>query len=112
MRLFPAITVGQEQHVKVVSEAGLSWRLILTVKESYRYTAVVVLDQEFGSSRWLPNVQMELKVYHDVRMVEVVGYQGHRRMQAKNNYPNANMYHRDEKSQLGQLLTESLVLAQ
>ncbi|MCW8195771.1 DUF1249 domain-containing protein [Proteobacteria bacterium 005FR1] len=51
-------------------------------------------------------------MYHDADMAEVVGWESHRRLQARYEYPNANMYHSDEKAQLNRFLADWLTLCQ
>ncbi len=51
---------------------------------------------------------MRLRVYHDAGAVEVVGYQGCRRIPARYEVESRGPYHRDEKRQVNLLLHELL----
>lgn len=81
--------------------------LALDVLEICPYTTTVRVQQEHALP-WLPSPQLEVRVYHDARMAEVVGAQQARRFQGRYPYPNAAMYQPDEKSQLNLFLGEWL----
>lgn len=49
-----------------------------------------------------------LRVYHDARMAEVIASGGHRYLKARYDYPNPDMYQRDEKFQLNCLFSDWL----
>ena len=51
---------------------------------------------------------LDVRLYHDADVAEVVAWQGHRRFRVRNEYPNPHMYHCDEKAQLNQFLGELL----
>ncbi len=51
---------------------------------------------------------LDVRLYHDAAVAEVIGWKGRRYFKARNEYPNRNMYHRDEKAQLNQFLGELL----
>ena len=57
---------------------------------------------------WLPLPHMEVRVYHDARMAEVVGAENARRFRSIYTYPNAAMHQPDEKTQLNLFLGEWL----
>ena len=52
--------------------------LTLEVLETCPYTSTIDVRQEHSLS-WLPVAQMEVRVYHDARMAEVIGAQSARR---------------------------------
>ena len=57
---------------------------------------------------WLPTPRLEVRVYHDARMAEVVGAEHARRFRSVYPYPNVDMHQPDEKSQLNLFLGEWL----
>jgi uncharacterized protein YqiB (DUF1249 family) len=81
--------------------------LALEVLESCPYTSTIRVRQEH-SLAWLPVPQLEVRVYHDARMVEVIGAQSARRFRGIYPYPNADMHQPDEKTQLNLFLGEWL----
>jgi uncharacterized protein len=81
--------------------------LVLEVLETCPYTSTVEVRQEHNLS-WLPVPRLEVRVYHDARMAEVVGTQSARRFQGIYPYPNAAMHQPDEKTQLNLFLGEWL----
>ncbi len=108
MRLLPAMRVGSEPRRIALSQGELSLGvLVLEVLESCPYTTTVQVSQEHCLS-WLPVPKMEVRVYHDARMAEVVRAENARRFRSIYTYPNAQMHQPDEKSQLNLFLGEWL----
>lgn len=71
------------------------------------YTTTLALEQD-SDTPGLPPHRMQVRVCHDVRVAEVIAYQGERRIRPKYDYPNAEMRHRDEQRQLNRFLGEWL----
>lgn len=98
-------------------------RLRLSILERSPYTTLVELAQLDASlapaprgrqgdgdsaSRWGLEPSLKVRVYHDARMAEVVGFQQENFFRARYPYPNRKMYQPDEKQQLNLLLGEWL----
>lgn len=81
--------------------------LTLEVLMACPYTTTLRVGQEL-SLPWLPVPQLEVQVYHDARMAEVIGAQHARRFRGIYPYPNALMHQPDEKAQLNVFLGEWL----
>jgi uncharacterized protein YqiB (DUF1249 family) len=81
--------------------------LVLEVLEACPYTTTLLVSQEH-SLPWLPVPKMEVRVYHDARMAEVIRAENTRRFRSIYRYPNAAMHQPDEKSQLNLFLGEWL----
>ncbi len=56
----------------------------------------------------LKTYSLDVRLYHDAAVAEVVGWKGRRYFKARNEYPNRNMDQCDEKAQLNQFLGELL----
>jgi hypothetical protein len=97
----------QARRVALSQGAHLLGVLALVVVESCPYTSTIRVRQEH-SLAWLPVPQLEVRVYHDARMAEVVGAQSARRFRGIYPYPNADMHQPDEKTQLNLFLGEWL----
>ena len=112
MQLLPAMREGPQAHQPArrvalsVGEHPLGV-LALDVLETCPYTSTLSVRQEH-SLPWLPVPQMEVRVYHDARMAEVIGAQSARRFYGRYPYPNAAMHQPDEKTQLNLFLGEWL----
>lgn len=103
MRLFP----DYEQRNTREMTAGQS-RVMLRVTERCRYTTTVRLTHLSPLARHLGGVELDIRLYHDARMAEVVGFQSHRQLEGRYQYPNPNMYQRDEKQQQNQYVADLL----
>lgn len=108
MRLLPEMR-SQPQARRVALSQGehLLGVLALEVLEACPYTTTLRVRQEH-SLPWLPVPQLEVRVYHDARMAEVVSAENTRRFRSIYPYPNAAMHQPDEKSQLNLFLGEWL----
>ncbi len=108
MRLLPNMREHTESRRVALSQGEhLLGVLALDVLESCPYTTTLCVRQEH-SLPWLPVPQLEVRVYHDARMAEVVGAENARRLNIRYPYPNAAMHQPDEKSQLNLFLGEWL----
>ncbi|AYF89756.1 DUF1249 domain-containing protein [Metapseudomonas lalkuanensis] len=108
MRLLPQMReVRGSRRVALSQGERLLGVLALEVVEACPYTTTLQVRQEH-SLPWLPSPQLEVRVYHDARMAEVVGAENARRFRSVYSYPNADMHQPDEKSQLNLFLGEWL----
>ncbi|MGM0525699.1 MAG: DUF1249 domain-containing protein [Pseudomonadota bacterium] len=97
--------------VPVTIRAGQFLTFELTIKSESRYTTDVDIVQQ--PSHWAANylqASLEVRLYHDVRMAEVIASQGVRRLAVHYQQPNQDMRHRDEKFQVNQFLADWLTL--
>jgi uncharacterized protein YqiB (DUF1249 family) len=85
-----------------------SAKVRLRVVERCRYTTIFHIHQQHGESRWLGLLRVEVRAYHDARMLEVGMFQSHRRMAARYEYPNGQMFAQDEKYQQNRFLADWL----
>ncbi|WP_263147222.1 DUF1249 domain-containing protein [Pseudomonas alcaligenes] len=108
MRLLPDMREGSgERRIALSQGDHLLGVLVLEVLEACPYTTTLRVRQEY-TLPWLPSPQMEVRVYHDARMAEVVSAEHARRLRSIYPYPNAAMHQPDEKSQLNLFLGEWL----
>ncbi|VFS83675.1 putative dehydrogenase [Pseudomonas aeruginosa] len=108
MRLLPDMREAQASRRVALSEGErLLGVLALEVTEACPYTTTLQVRQELGLP-WLPAPRLEVRVYHDARMAEVIGAEQARRLMAIYPYPNQAMHQPDEKNQLNLFLGEWL----
>lgn len=108
MRLLPDMRSDPDTRRIAMSQGDrLLGVLVLSVTESCPYTTTVRVSQE-DCLPWLPVPKMDVRVYHDARMAEVVTAENARRFRGIYSYPNAQMYQPDEKNQLNLFLGEWL----
>ncbi len=103
LRLFPDYENANQQQI-CVGNASIDMRVL----ERCRYTTFFHLHQRKGESRWLGHLQVELRAYHDARMLEVGMFQSHRQVEVRYDYPNRHMFAQDEKFQQNFFLAEWL----
>lgn len=82
--------------------------LNILVEERSAYTTTLMISQTTGRLPWCPRLDMQVRLYHDAGMAEVLSFQMARRILAKNRYPNPAMHARDEKTQVNEFLAECL----
>ena len=103
LRLFPDYETTNARDLTVGSA-----RVRLEVVERCRYTTMFRLHQQRADSRWLGALRIEVRAYHDARMLEVGMFQSHRRVAVRYDYPNARMFAQDEKYQQNRFLADWL----
>jgi len=86
-----------------------SGSLHIRVTERCRFTTMLELIFSSGVRHTETN-QMSVRMYHDIRMVEVTACNDARNIAPRYDYPNRAMHHPDEKEQLNRLLGEWLTL--
>lgn len=108
LRLLPDMREeANERRVALSQGDQLLGVLVLQVLEACPYTTTLRVSQEH-SLQWLPVPKLEVRVYHDARMAEVVSAENARRFRSIYSYPNAAMHQPDEKTQLNLFLGEWL----
>lgn len=106
-RLLPEFQHGGDRFVLCGDDGE---ELELLILERCRYTTMVELGKPFRiDGEWLPDLAMQLRVYHDARVVEVAAYQGCRQIPARYQVEGHGRYHRDDKRQINLLLHDLLL---
>ncbi|WP_373080457.1 DUF1249 domain-containing protein [Zhongshania sp.] len=82
----------------------------LLIKERAPYTTMLEMRLHKPLFSGLPAPSLQVRVYHDARLAEVMGASGLRPLKARYTYPNAGMFQRDEKAQQNTYLGEWLSL--
>ena len=97
-----------EHSVRLVGSNGTA-PLKLTLLEQAPYTTMLALRMPFSSGGLhLPQLRMELRLYHDAQVAEVTAYQGCQRIPAPYQVNGSGRWHLDEKRQVNLLLHELL----
>lgn len=103
MRLFPDYENRNSRELLVGTA-----KVRLAVLERCRYTTVFHVLQQRAESRWLGRLRVEVRAYHDVRMLEVMVFQSARQVAARYQYPNDRMFAQDEKYQQNRFMADWL----
>jgi uncharacterized protein YqiB (DUF1249 family) len=108
MKLLPDLDTADSRDFIVERGAGQPVQVRLEVCERCKYTTMIEISQQSPLLKWLPAPRFKLRVYHDVRMAEVIAYQRKHRLKPRYDYPNDSMFQPDEKAQLNRFLGEWL----
>ena len=103
---------GVKQSGSKIIKVGQQLRFAVTVLETAPYTTEVRIEQQ-ALLKQLPGLretQIDVRLYHDAQLAEVVRSQGVSRLQASYEVPNPSMHHADEKHQVNHFLQEWLQL--
>lgn len=103
LRLFPDYENSNARELLVGAA-----KVRLAVLERCRYTTIFQLQQQRAESQWLGRLRVEVRAYHDVRMLEVMVFQSSRQVAARYQYPNERMFAQDEKYQQNRFLADWL----
>ncbi len=80
----------------------------IRIVECSRYTTTVEIEQQNQRQPAFMRQQMEVRLYHDAQMAEVLRYQRKRAVRGSYPYPNKDMHHANEKEQMNRFLAEWL----
>jgi hypothetical protein len=69
-------------------------------------TSFSFLIKYAGRQKWLTQIHITVRCYHDARVAEVINFQHHKHFNARYSYPNPQMYQRNEKQQINAFLGE------
>lgn len=104
--MLPDITLFE--HVSLAGK-DQSVSVCVDVLERTPYTTLIKLTSSYViCSEYAPETVLQVRIYHDARVAEVIKVQGHQRIRPHYIYPNASMYLPDEKRQSNKLLSEIL----
>ena len=106
-RLMPDMVSQDERCIRLQAPDGVAQQLLMQVLERCPYTTTLRLSHERPHA-WLPPPSMEVRLYHDVNMAEVVAAYNRRQFRGVYPYPNEQMLQPDEKHQLNHFLGEWL----
>lgn len=107
LELMPAFEEGRHNWVFNTSHPS-NFQIDIRVVDVAPYTTTVDILQTQGKVSFMKPARMRVRLYHDVAMAEVVGWNRHRHWLPRYDYPNAHMYHPDEKLSLNRFLGEWL----
>ncbi len=91
------------------SSQGDGYQVVIHILEKTKYTTAFSLTLTHPSMRrWLPQIFMKIRTYHDAKVAEVLNFQRHGRFAPSYDYPNPNMFQANEKQQINYFFTEWL----
>tara|TARA_B110000305_G_C19076193_1_gene464005 strand:+ start:220 stop:678 length:459 start_codon:yes stop_codon:yes gene_type:complete len=103
LQLFPTYEVSNSRQLAI--DEG---QIIFDVMERCRYTTTFRIRKLGPLSVTYGAVVVDLRVYHDAKMAEVVSFQANRQLAGRYTYPNDKMYQRNEKQQQNRFVAELL----
>lgn len=107
MALLPGCRDGRSEWKFLLGD-GRSFMVCITLIEDAPYTSTIEVVQQPDLGHFLQSPKLRLRLYHDAAMAEVVAWDRHRHWLPVYRYPNAQMYHPDEKLALNRFLGEWL----
>ncbi len=111
MKIVPEMDAGTEFRLRVGCVGdGDSTVILFSVIESSRYTSVLMVSQVSGVTPLCDPPRVQVRVYHDARMAEVIDYQGAGSFQPSYAYPNRQMRQPNEKMEINRFLSDWLQL--
>jgi uncharacterized protein YqiB (DUF1249 family) len=80
----------------------------IQILDSTRYTSTLMMSQLASNTPSFLRPSMEIRLYHDAKVAEVLSCQRISKLQASYDYPNVNMHLRNEKQMVNVFLAEWL----
>lgn len=91
---------------RFATKAG--YQYVITILDSAPFTSTLKMEQVGVAPAFMKPI-MEVRLYHDARMAEVISSQHAGAIAPSYDYPNPAMRHRDEKERVNSFLAEWLV---
>jgi uncharacterized protein YqiB (DUF1249 family) len=83
--------------------------LEIHILEKTKYTTAFSLTLTHASMRrWVPEIFMKVRTYHDAKVAEVLNFQRYGRFDPCYDYPNPRMFQANEKQQINHFFSEWL----
>jgi len=96
-------------HGKLIDFVYDDNQIQILVEEHTKYTSQLRISMRFkGSSHFIPRINIQVRLYHDAKVAEVIDFQHKRRFHSRYSYPNPGMYQRNEKQQINLFLADWL----
>ena len=96
------------EHVTLSSDSHIM-SVTVDVIERTKYTVLLEMNTFYeGSMACVLQPMIQVRMYHDARVAEVLSVQGKRRIRSHYEYPNKSMFLPDEKQQGNKILFEML----
>jgi uncharacterized protein YqiB (DUF1249 family) len=87
-------------------EGTKSSQVTINVTKESKFTSRLIISQNNSSIAAMESHIMEIAIYHDLKMIEVVRFNGKHQFWSRNSFPNKNMLSKDEKFQWNKYLSE------
>ena len=108
IRLLPQLDDEEKWLFGVEASSEHLRQVSICVVERSKYTTTVAVAQESLLVDWVPKPTITVRLYHDAQMAEVLSFERNRYLRGTYEYPNAQMFQRDEKAQQNAFLGEWL----
>ncbi|MFP6846400.1 MAG: DUF1249 domain-containing protein [Thalassolituus sp.] len=108
LKLLPDSEEGSERVFAITYDSENRAQVRIRVQEQHPYTTMLEVIQEGLSPAWIQPPSMQVRLYHDASMAEVLSYQNQHRFDGRYKYPNPQMRLPDEKVQLNRFLADWL----
>ena len=107
LKLLPAQMAGDSREFNI-SNNQQHTVIRLSISEQFKYTTTIEVEQLCSLKNYLSPPKMLVRLYHDVRMAEVVSFDNQHRFNGVYHYPNDQMRQPDEKHQINHFLSDWL----
>ena len=111
MKLLPCFEKQDQQKFGLAHGESLLGQIEIEITERCKYTTTLNLKQYFATQSpeaFLSAPQMQVRLYHDAMMAEVLSFQGINKIKAAYIYPNETMHQKAEKALCNQFLSDWL----
>ena len=108
LKLLPHL--HDQDHSEIAINFGTNQSVFVhfSVKQRAAYTTHIHIHVQADWEGWLEHPDLEVRLYHDVLMAEVVFSKRSAQLEPSYNYPNPAMYQPNEKEQWNKFLAELL----
>ncbi len=107
MQLLPHFEHSDERSFGLSRQQHELGKIHIHISERCKYTTTLFLRQQ-ADTPFMSSTCMEVRIYHDAAMAEVLSFQGIGKLQGNYSYPNKQMLQQDEKVLCNEFLADWL----
>ena len=108
LKLLPDMEAGNKREFNISGGPNHATAIRLSIVEKFTYTLDILVEQVSTLNDFLTPPTMAVRLYHDVRMAEVLSFDNNHRFNGVYHYPNPQMRMPDEKHQINHFLQDWL----
>lgn len=108
IKLLPDMDKGIGREFSLSGGPNHNTNIRFTIEENFKYTLTILVEQVSELNDFLKPPKMEVRLYQDVRMAEVISFANNHRFNGVYTYPNPQMRQPDEKHQINVFFSDWL----
>lgn len=109
IKLLPDMDSGIGREFNLAGGPNHNTQIRFTITENFKYTLTILVEQTSELHDFFKPPKMEVRLYQDVNLAEVISFANNHRFNGVYTYPNPEMRQPDEKHQINLFFSDWLL---